>query len=172
MSVLTLDEAKDHLRITSTEEDDKLQGFIDAAEFALRRRVGPLAPTTITFRTRGQATTLRVPTTPAISLTSVTPVGGTALPLTYLWISPGGVIEPTYSGYFPFYWPFYDIVYVAGRATPLDDDLLHLIKDTTKHLWETQRKSVPGQAALAGAAFAFTYRVRELWEPHVQYGFG
>ena len=32
MSILTLSEAKDHLRVTNTSEDTKIQAYIDAAE--------------------------------------------------------------------------------------------------------------------------------------------
>lgn len=176
MSVIALADAKDYLNIQTATADAELQRFIDAAEGAITQHCGPLAATSVTERIEsngGQQLLLR--RSPVVSLTSVTPVGGTALDSArlYLW-ADAGVVEFA-DGATPFTSNRYDVAYTAGRdAVP--PDLLMAVRETVRHLWETQRGGSrrPGvggdDTAIAGAAYAFTYRIRELWAPHIQFG--
>lgn len=178
MSAVTLAEVKAHLNITVTTQDVELQATIDAAEAAISRLVGPLVATTTTSRVRGCRSALLLPTTPLISLTSVTPIDGAALTLSDLYGSPSGVV--TYSagtGSFPS--PWYTVVYSAGRAT-LPADLGQAVKELVRHFWATQRggSTRPGSTppdglsnTLVGAAYSLPIRVEQLLVPHMTPGF-
>jgi hypothetical protein len=137
MSVLTLADAKTFLNITAATYDAELQTFIDAAEAALVKRVGPLVPTSVTSRVPGYGYSLHLPIYPVISLTSATPVLGTALTLSDLYLeqSVGAV---SYNGGAFFSSAGYDVVYSAGRAS-VPPDLLMKVKIVLKFLWTTQR---------------------------------
>ena len=180
MSVLSLADAKSYLNITSDTEDAELQGFIDAAEAAVSARCGPLESVTVTERVRGETEMLQVTTTPVISLTSVTPVMfGVGVASSSLFCTENGQIECVYKLFFEA--RFYDVVYVAGRSS-IPRDLYVSLKEVVRHLWLTQRG--PGavayrrlgvdmdQQAIVGAAYAFTYRAKELFDPYVQMGIG
>ncbi len=179
MSVLTLALAKAHLNIAASvlTHDDELQTFIDAAEAAIAKKCGPLASTATTQRVASGDWCLIVDTLPAISLTSVTPVGGSALTVGDLMVSSSGVIEYTAGGSFGS--PWYDVVYAAGRTT-CPADLLMAVKELVRHMFETQRggTSRPGSRAssetantITGAAYMFPFRVAQLIAPHEQPGF-
>lgn len=177
MAVLSLSDARAHLNITSSDNDAELLGFIGAAEAALAKKVGPLESTSKTCRVRG-GDELVLPVTPAVSLTSVTPVGGTALTVGDLYLdTESGVV--TYSQGGTFGSTNYTVVYQAGRAT-VPDDLLQAVKELVKHFWTTQRGGTkrPGSATsdaysntIPGAAYAFPFRVEQLIAPHLQPGF-
>lgn len=176
MSVLALADAKAHLNTTTTTNDAELVDMINAAEAAISRKVGPLEPTTRTVRVPG-GSSLVLPATPAVSLTSVTPVGGTALSLANLYLNPeSGVVSDLYGCSFPAI--AYNVVYVAGRGE-CPDDLVLAVKELVRHMWETQRGSVrvgPLQSdslsnTLPGSAYTFPIRVNELLAPHVRFGF-
>jgi hypothetical protein len=173
VSVLLLADAKAYLNITSTTSDAELQTFIDAAEAALVKRCGPLSSLTVTERVKGCAETLLLNKSLALSLTSVTPVNGTALTLSDLYLLPGGVVEYAVgSGYFGA--SRYDVVYSYGRSS-IPNDLMQAIRETVKHLWETQRggsrRPGMGDEGPMGAAYAFTFRILELIEPYMLPGF-
>ncbi len=177
MSTLTLALAKAHLNIAVATHDAELQTVIDAAEAGLAKRVGPLAATPTTQRVRGGRHQLTLDTLPVISLTSVTPVGGSALTVGDLMAAPGGVVEYTAGGTFGDRW--YDVVYSAGRTT-CPDDLLYAVKELVRHLWETQRgrtgaggprTSDSTANTLIGAAYLYTFRISEQIAPHIQPGF-
>lgn len=175
MSVLTLAEAKAHLNITDSGSDAELQTFIDAAEAALAARVGPLGPVTTTARVAGGGRTLLLPVAPAVSITSVTPVGGTALTVGDLYLDQaGGAISYASNASFSSYW--YDVVYVAGRAVnACPDDLLMADKELLRHMWTTQRPSGRFSSPLSdtaantipGAAYLFPFRVEALLAPYL-----
>lgn len=174
MSVLTLAEAKAHLNITDSGSDAELQTFVDAAEAALAARVGPLGPVTTSARVAGGGRTLLLPVAPAVSITSVTPVGGTALTLSDLYLDQtGGTVAYISDSPFTSYW--YDVVYVAGRAlNACPDDLLMADKELLRHMWTTQRPSGRFASPLAdtaantipGAAYLL-FRVEALLAPYL-----
>jgi len=138
MSVVTVPETKTHLNITVATYDAELQSFLDRAEAALAKRVGPLSSTAKTERVRGWCTVLRLSHTPIISITSVTAIEGTAVATSQLTTMPGGRVEFTQGGYFAS--RFYDVAYQAGRTT-LDEDLKLTVLELVRLLWTTQRGS-------------------------------
>lgn len=174
MSTVPLSAVKTHLNITSTAQDGELQAFIDAAETAIEQRVGPLCPVVTTERSRANGGTFVLGTTPVVSLTSLTPVGGTAYDVATLDVDVlAGTVGRTSGGSFST--GNFDIVYVAGRATcPADLELA--VKELVRHLWESQRTPArfPGSdepIAPTGAGYLMPYRVQELLAPHEQFGF-
>lgn len=172
MSVLLLTEAKEHLNIKGSAHDIELGDVIAAAEAAITARVGPLEPVSKTARIRGNGC-LVLPTAPAVSLTSVTPVGGTALLLGDLYLDPeSAVVTVTLGGAIPHGW--YDVTYMAGRED-CPADLMLALKELVRHLWGPQRGgaqrpgSQPSDAmsnTLPGAAYAFPFRVEQLIAPY------
>lgn len=176
MSVVTLAEAKTHLNITASTSDAELQEFITRAEAAVTSRCGPLTATPTTSRVRGGAPLLALPVAPVITLTSITPVGGSALTVGDYLVTPGGNVEALAGGWFSDRW--YDVVYSAGRAT-LPADLKLGVLELVRHLWDTQRGGTssgrPGSAmsdavanTLPGAAYLYPFRVEQLLTPYIQ----
>lgn len=137
MSVLTLADAKQFLNITVTTYDTELPSFIDAAEAAVAQRVGPLSTSSVTKRVAGYGWNLHLPVYPAVSLTSVTPVNGTALTIGDFHLEPEVGAVSYNSGAF-FSSAAYDVVYVAGRSS-VPADLLMKVRIVLKYLWTTQR---------------------------------
>jgi hypothetical protein len=137
VTVLELAAAKEHLNIRVATNDAELETFIDAAEAVLARWVGPLEPTPVTDRVAGYGFGLHLPVFPALSLTSVTPVGGGALDLAGLYLDvPSGTVTRNDGGQFTA--RAYDVAWVAGRDE-LPDDLLFADKELVRELWTTQR---------------------------------
>ena len=176
-SVLQLADAKAFLNITVATYDAELQTFIDAAEAAVGRVTGPLQPTAITAVVRG-GRTLSLPTTPVISLTSVTDSSGGTITTSDLWATPDGVVSfPSPSSYYglglTFMAPYYTVVYQAGRtvSATTNADLYTAVKEMVRHKWATQRGSGtrPGsEPSPVGSAYSFPYAVNELIAPHIQ----
>lgn len=177
MSVLTLPAAKEYLNITQPTWDVELQDTINAAESVIAERCGPLTSTAFTERVKGGGMGLVLMNTPVVSLTSVTPVGGTAYDLTLLDLDKSsGVIE--WGSGIRFATGRYDVAYMAGRTT-VPSDLLRAIKELVRHMWETQRPPTarPGSRAgdsvantIPGAAYVLPFRVEQLMVPHIQIG--
>jgi hypothetical protein len=112
---------------------------IEAAEAVLAAWVGPLEPTDRSDRVPGVGWGLHLPVFPAVSLTSVTPVGGAGLDVSTLYLDqPSGTVSRNDGGRFTA--PAYDVEWVAGRVT-LPDDLLFADKELVRELWTTQRGS-------------------------------
>lgn len=114
-----------------------------------------------------------LPSPPVVSLTSVTPVGGSALTLVDLHLDAGaGVVTYDLGGWW-FGSPFYDVVYESGRES-VPDDLLLAVKELVRHLWSTSQRGGsrrPGSEAMASAGFLLPYAVESLIEKHLQPGF-
>ncbi len=176
MSVLLVADAMEYLQITDPGVSVELQDMIDAAEAAIAKRVGPLASTTVTTRLEGGVATLVLPKVPAMSLTSVTPVGGTALDSSLLYLNEGAGFVEYVDGVTRFPYARYDVVYEAGRAS-VPDDLMHAVKDLLRFMWETQRGNQPAYSGalpaddgevLSGTGgsvfYAFPRRVEQLIE--------
>lgn len=171
MPVLTLGEIKDHLNITSSDYDAEIATKGAAAESALARKIGPLQSTSVTERVRGGRGQLTLSTRPVISLTSVTPVGGTALTVGDLDVDPeSGVIEWDTSGTFSA--SRYVVAYLAGWD-PLPEDLRHAVLELVAHMWKPRRGPTrQGAEPEPDATFAWPRRVIELVAPYVQLGGG
>ncbi len=177
MSTLTVAQAKAHLSISGSTYDVDLQSVIDAAEAVISKRCGPLTSTAVTTRIAG-GDDLVLPIIPALALTSVTPVDGTALTLGDLYLdTDAGIV--TYNSGSCFTARYYTVVYNAGRSS-VPNDLLLGVKELVRHLWQTRRGPTrrPGSSdgetmsnSLPGSAYVLPFRVSELIAPHIQSDF-
>lgn len=176
MAAVNLDDVKAHLNIKGVEHDDKLRGFIAAAEAVIAQRVGPLEPTEVTVDLAG-GSALALPVYPVLELTSVASAGNTLAHAGFIIDAGAGLVSNGTSGFWlttP-----YTVTYSAGR-NPCPDDLKLAVKELVRHLWETQRGPTarPGTRdsdaasnTVPGAAYMFPFRVEQLLAPHEQYGF-
>jgi hypothetical protein len=143
MSAVSLEDMKDHLSISSEEDDWKLQGFVDTAEVLIAHHTGPLTPTAVTVRVPGRMGPLALPVTPVISLTTVTPSYGTNLDITHLDVDPVlGLVAyqgyySSFVSYFPMAW--YQVTYQAGYAT-LPTPLATAVKEQVRMWWEVSQR--------------------------------
>lgn len=176
MSAVPLQRVKDHLNLKTSTHDGELQGILNGAESLLASKVGPLVATSTTSRVDGGDVVLALPVTPVLELTSVTPVGGTALTLSDLVVSAGGLVEWVTGGRFAD--RRYVVVYDAGRDR-LPYRLEQAVLELVRHLWDTQRGPTrrPGAPAsdgaantVPGAAYALPFRVAELIADDLQVG--
>ena len=163
MSVLTLTQAKTHLNITVSTYDTELQDFIDAAETAIGKKVGPLTATVTTVKVWGGGPLL-LPTTPVISLTSITGSSGAAWDLTGLLVTAEGVVSGV-----TFPTDLFTVVYSAGRPA-VPSDLLMAVKEQVRHMWMTQRggSKRPGSEESVPVPYMFPDRVTALMVPYMQ----
>lgn len=174
--LLSLDDAKQHLNITSTTNDSELELYLAAVTDAIEAYIGPVGRRTVTETVYPSSGVLLLGTTPVISLTSVTPYAGTGLTVGTLILSASaGIVYPgTYS---TFYAASYDVVYTAGRAS-VPTAVQMAARLVLQRLWETQRGGSSSPARVIGAvgedfstesaAFAYvvSYGVRELLDPY------
>jgi hypothetical protein len=164
MSVLLLADAKAYLNITSSTTDAELQVFIDDAEAVIGARCGALAAASRTSRVAGDGDlSLLLPTCPVVSLTSITPSEGAAVVLGDLHLNgDSGVI--TRNDGTGFASRYYDVTYMAGRAS-VPPDLLLAVKELVRHLWDPQRGAGvrPGSRPdVPSPSYMLPYRVLEL----------
>jgi len=174
MSVISVAQAKAHLNITAGTSDAEIQAFVDSCEAAIARHVGPLSATAVTAEASGGGRALILPTTPAISLTSVTDDAGTTVPTADLHINSDGIV--TYNGGGTFAAAWYTVTYQAGRAT-LPDDLMLAVLELLRHKWRASQRGGTNRNqaemlanTLPGAAYTFPFAVTELMAPHLRVG--
>lgn len=177
MSVLTLAEAKEHLNITVDTYDDELTATIDAAEAIVGRLVGPLTPTSTTARVHGCTRTLLLPSAPALTLTSVTPVeSGSPLDVASLLLDTNAGTVVFTDGRTWFWARAYDVEFDTGwAADALPADLLYAVKEMVRHLWKTQRGAMqrPGSGdAPPPPGYLIPNAVAELLDPYIPLGVG
>ena len=181
MPVLTIDEVADHLNVSDTGSDVELMAFAARAEAAVVSRCGPLESTPVTTKVRGYGRSLTPSVTPILSITSVTPTGGSALTLGGLHAPENGRRGPSSIEYLDGSWfgsRWYDVVYNAGRAT-VPEDLRLALLEAVRFYWETQLGNSPAGALPAGSepdvvpsqsgADRFPWpRIQHLIEPYEQ----
>lgn len=178
MALPTYDDLCSYLGITDLDDPSTLNEFIDAAVAALTRRCGPLTETPSTATVPGGGTVLVLPEAPVVSLTSVTPVGGSMLDLAALALNgTSGLVELADGGTFSE--RRYLVDYTTGRAD-IPADLALAVKELVRHLWLTQLGNAPGSSgalpdsgesdfiAFSGGAYLFPPRVEQLIAPHLR----
>jgi len=171
MSVLTLAEVKTHLNITVATYDAELQTFIDACESLVADKTGPLTSVATTERVSGGGTGLVLRATPVVSLTSVTPVNGSAYSLTLLDVDKSAGVIEWLSGA-RFQTGKYDVVFQSGRAT-MPDGLRLAIKDLIRDNWvHSQRgpRRPGGDEPAPWAAVTFSPAVTQKLIKYIQVG--
>jgi len=142
-SALSMNEIKDHLNITGTRDDDELGEFLMAATEMLEAKCGILVPRQFTTRVDEGRYRLVLDTRPVISVASVTsvwPGGPQWLTAQLRWDADAGIVDQISP--FPFYWGPWDVVLTAGRPV-IAERILYAGKEQVRHMWETQRGSMP-----------------------------
>lgn len=160
--VATLDEFKAQLNYTGSADDTELEVYLEAATDYVEWRIGgPLSPQDFTERQFVDSDIVIPRNRPLISITSITPDFGTALPSTaYLADTGMGRIQLYYSA-----GGWHTFVYTAGLiGIPSKAKLAGLI--VGQHLWDTQngfagRRQVD-DLVQTGFGFAVPRRAEEL----------
>lgn len=179
MSVLDREAVKASLKIRTDQSDDDLDAILEAAQAAIEQRTGPLEPTEVTqlLTDTCGASTLVLQVTPVISLTSVTPAGGTAFELSTLHVdADSGVVRLLSGGTFGA--SSNTVIYQAGRET-CPADLRLAVSELVRHMWRAFRGSgqVGGATStevantVPGSEQALPTRVEQLLIPHQLPGF-
>lgn len=137
MAILTLDEAKTALDITTTKYDTELPDYIAAAQEAVDFLCGPTEPVTIT-ETRYGSGEIAVSTCPILTVESITGQAWGPSNLTQLWINnAAGTIRARTLAY-PIQNDYYEITYTAGRAT-VPASIKQGVRIILAHQWATRR---------------------------------
>jgi hypothetical protein len=116
-SLVSMADAKKHLRITSTEFDDQLREYLEASTKVVEGYVGPIVRRTHTRRVRGYRSEIALPHTQVTAVTAVTLVrdGSTPVTLSDLAINtPAGIVTYKNGQYFPY--GDMDWTYTVGRT--------------------------------------------------------
>lgn len=175
LSVISLEDARQHLNFRSTDDDDELRYMVAATTRVVERLAGAVVPREVTevVRQRGGQRSLMLATRPVLSVTSVTAIngGGTVDPGGLYVDSPlAGIVRRSDGGALaggP-----WTVVYQAGRAeVPPHIGLAARI--LVQHLWETQRGAasmtmpsldMDNDAGYPGVWFAIPDKVKQLLE--------
>lgn len=177
MALITLDDAKAQLGLTTSSNDAELQGYINALTAVVEGIVGPVENRTVTETVNGRGPALSLLQRPVVALTSVTPQlsGGTTLDVAQLYVDGAtGIVQRLDGAHF--YGGPWTVVYTAGRGTvPPTIRLAALI--LLQHLWRTQYGASRGLASIGGGddfsvtepvpgfGYAVPNRVLQLLEP-------
>lgn len=157
-SILNLAEAKQHLNLTGTADDDEIRNFLQAATELTESKAGACVRRTVTERVfGGTQNEILVTRYPLLSVTSVTSTQAGGPSWSSGQLAPdldAGIIRPQ-PGAAQFYGGPWDAVYVAGRAV-IPERYLDAGKELLRHLWETQRGATPALPALGGEGETFT----------------
>jgi hypothetical protein len=180
VSVLSLQDAKDHLNIaqTTTTYDSEIQSKIATIQASLEKLTGgPIFTRTITERVEvgNHYRTLCVRQRPLVAVTSVTDIAsGTAVPIGDIELDTNaGIIRRKLE--FPFWarGPYFTVVYTAGWGTAVPPAFNEAARIILEHLWQTQhgpwqRPSIGGEeeVTLPGFGFAIPNRAAELLSPY------
>lgn len=169
-ALVSLDDIKTYLNISSTSSDEELRQFIrEATDIAERATGRTLFRRTITETHTAPTPVILLRKWPIISVTTVTESGTTLTAGTdYVVNTINGTVTRG-SNLAPLGWrPGVDnitITYLAGEADPNPTGQL-LVKELVRHMWRTQRGASPMAMSqddyVPGAANIMTYRVREL----------
>jgi len=170
ISILSVAEAKAHLNITSTADDDELRNFLQAATEVVEAKIGPCVRRSVTERVNEGGRVLALSQFPVLSVESVTSIwsGGpswTAPQL--LWDGDSGTVHQNL--WWPFWYGPWTVAYTVGRLAVAERHL-HACKELLRHLWETQRgaQQAPPLAgeeiftSTTGWTFSVPRRVTEL----------
>lgn len=163
-ALLSLADAKAHLKIASTSSDDELRQYLEAATEIVESYIGPVVRRTYTTRVQGGREVIILPHTHVLSVASITTVssGAVAVALTDLAIDgEAGDVYRKGGGYFP--WGPLDVTYTVGRSVMKANWSL-AAKMIVKHNWDTKLGNLPsvqGDTAgyvVTGSGYLVPYR--------------
>lgn len=168
--IVSLADAKAHLNITLTDNDEELRAFIDAATDFIEGRIGPVVRRTVTETVTPAGGRLFL-SGPVISVTTMTSAYGYSGTYTVGdWTIDGASLVANY-GVSTYCWPV-TVTYVGGRVI-VPALIRQAALDYVKWLWESQRGPTPPPPGSFGAdEFAVTapatapYRILQALEPY------
>jgi len=168
LSPFSLQEAKDHLNISSSKTDVEMLRFMDTATDMAERYINrTIARRTFVESLTGNGSTqLFLNHGPILNVISVVENGVTLDPSTYAIDNHAMLIRRTDYCQWSYITESIVVTYVAGYQL-VPAGLVHHIKELLRHLWETQRGaiSVMNQKGDDGydprTGFSFPRRVRE-----------
>ena len=168
-AIVSLADAKAHLNITSTANDEELRRYISAATDFIESRIGPVARRTITQTVQPSGGLLFIDG-PVISVSSMTAAYGYSYTYTVgsLYVdNAAGIIHPPYGQTFSY--PV-SVTYVGGR-TSVPALIQQAALDYVKWMWETQRGAsalpLPGGDFDVATPATVPYRITQALEPYM-----
>ncbi|MGA4941776.1 hypothetical protein [Streptomyces cinereoruber] len=176
MPLLTLEQARSILGLGSdTQYDDELNVYIDALTEVIEGFVGPIDPREVVEQADARGQTLVLLQTPALSLTSLTPVlsGGSAVDVAGLHLdgASGAVGRLDGADWTGGPWT---VTYQAGRTT-VPASLTVAARLLLQHWWRTRYGAARGNPGggedydvnepVPGFGYAIPNRVLQLLEP-------
>jgi len=174
LPVVSLQELKTHLRMTSaTTDDEKLRQVLDAATAAAEGFTSrALTGQTVTESLDGGGRSVRLSQPVALSITSVTESGNPLVAADYQ-LRFGAIIERVWGYALGGWTPGVSniaVVYVAGVSGRDFDAAQAGVLEIAKHMWETQRGSQSMGAKaddqwIPGMGFSIPNRAAQLLEP-------
>lgn len=171
--IITIDDAHDHLNMTTGVDDLELAVHVTAASAQVEQVVGPVIVREFVDVER-YGPRLALDRRPVVALVSVEPTftSGSALDVAGLVVNAASGTVRHAGGAFLRGGPW-DVTYTAGRAVSVaevPEPIALACAVIVKHLWETQRAATMGPQADAfgapvGAGFAMPNRARDLLAP-------
>ncbi len=170
MSVVSIADVRDWLGIPAAQTTDAdVQMLIDQAEGMISDRVGPLAPTAITYAATVVSGRIPLPHARVISVTSVTSPWFAPLDPTSI-VVVNGVLEMIY-GVIPA--SIWTVVYQAGWAAgALPPQVYAAVLEQCRHLFMQRRGSTmrPPTEPAPGTYHGMPWRVEEMLQPYALTG--
>lgn len=163
--LVSLEDAKKQVNITSTDDDEELEDYLAAATQVVEHFVGPIAKRSVVERHNIYGTELVLDEAAAAVPTSITPVTtwSPAVDVSDLYVTHGVVRRTDHAligdG-------VYDVTYVAGQ-TSIPETVGLATRIIFQHLWKTQRgttsrSGLGGQDTTVLLGYAVPNRALEL----------
>lgn len=176
--IISLADAKAHLNLVSSRDDDELRGWLESVTAAVEHYVGAVVRRTVSETHSLPMAGVRafvLHHSPVLDITSVANLsGGQAIAAADLHVDPAtGIVRRAAGGLM---WGPVVVTYTVGRqAVPAAVRSAALI--ILQHLWRTQRGSTAGPVLggaddasvaepIAGIGYAVPYRALQLMEPY------
>jgi hypothetical protein len=175
-AIVSLADARAHLNMTATTNDEELRRFVEAATDFIEGRIGPVVRRTIAKTVIPGADGRLYLNGPAISLTTITAAygsGGTYTVGDYYLDTGNGVVHPPYYGS-TFTLPV-TVTYVGGRVI-VPPAIRQAALDYIKWLWESQRGAtalpLPGGEFGVATSATVPWKITQALEPYKMPGIG
>lgn len=166
-ALLTLEQAKQQVNVTSAVDDEEMQAYVDSATGIVEGKCGPVEPRTVVERVRGRGVVM-LSTLPVLEIAGVQARGGVSVGIDGHDLDGGAGIL---TGLGPFVGSV-TVTYVAGRDS-VPPELNLAARIIFGHLWETQRRPSmrPGMGQndappQPGLGYAIPNRALELMAPY------
>jgi hypothetical protein len=169
-SILSLADAKQHLNITTSNNDDELRDHLEATTRIVEDEVGPIVRRTHTARVCGGRSRIPLPHTQVREIASVTEVrSGTSVDVSGMTVNQASGVLSYLNGA-SFLYDDMDVTYEVGRDA-VEASWTLAAKIIVKHMWLTQLGNLPsGQGddrgyVVTGSGYLVPYRAISLLKP-------